>query len=200
VEVAALVLAAGGSSRMGSAKQLLEVDGRSLVRRATDAALQSRCASVRVVTGCEADRVAAEVVGTGALVVRNAAWRDGLSASIAAGVSAATADAQPDGILVLLGDQPHVDSEVLDALLAAFSGEPDAIAACAYAGRVGVPAVFGGSWFAELRRLSGDRGARDLLQDVRNRVRVVAFEAAALDIDTPEDWASYLASRDLYSR
>ena len=155
-----MVLAAGGSRRLGAAKQLLRWHGSSLVRRAVEAALGSRCQPVYVVVGSGAGEVAAELSDTDAVIVDTPAWREGLSSSIAAGVRAATGEASPAALLLMLVDQPYVSAEVLDGLLAAFDG---GIAASRYAGTLGVPAVFGRAHFEALIRLSGDRGARPLL-------------------------------------
>ncbi|MFP6630440.1 MAG: nucleotidyltransferase family protein [Myxococcota bacterium] len=189
-DTAAVVLAAGGSRRLGAAKQLLRWHGSSLVRRAVEAALGSRCQPVYVVVGSGAGEVAAELSDTDAVIVDNPAWREGLSSSIAAGVRAATGEAGPAALLLMLVDQPHVSAEVLDGLLAAFDG---GIAASRYAGTLGVPAVFGRAHFEALIRLSGDRGARPLLEAEGERVRAVDFEAGAVDIDTLEDWSALAA-------
>jgi molybdenum cofactor cytidylyltransferase len=143
---------------------------------------------VYVVVGSGADEVAAELSDTDAVVVDNPAWEEGLSSSIAAGVRAATAELEPAALLLMLVDQPHVSSGVLDRLLAAFDG---GIAASRYAGTLGVPAVFGREYLPVLTRLTGDRGARSLLESEGERVRAVDFEAGAVDIDTPEDWSAF---------
>ena len=184
-DTAAVVLAAGGSLRFGAPKQLLRWQGSSLVRRAVEAALGSGCRPVYVVAGNARGEIAAEISDTDAVLVDNPAWQDGLSTSIAAGVRAATEEADPAALLLMLVDQPHVSAAVLAGLLAAFDG---GIAASRYAGALGVPAVFGRAHFEALTRLRGDRGARALLEAEGDRVRGVDFEAGAVDIDTLEDW------------
>lgn len=182
-----MVLAAGGSRRLGAPKQLLTWRGTSLVRRAVAAALGAGCHPVYVVVGNRAGEVTAELSGEDAVIVENPAWEQGLSSSIAAGVRAATSGTPPDALLLVLVDQPHLSAELLGRLLGAFDG---GIAACRYAGTLGVPAVFGSEYFPALTRLTGDRGARALLevQSEAEHVRSVAWEEGAIDIDTAEDW------------
>ena len=179
------MLAAGGSRRLGTPKQLLRWQGQSLVRRAVAAAQASRCAAVYAVLGSEADRVAAELAETDAVLVENPAWQQGLSGSIAAGVRAVVADRDPAALLLMLVDQPHVSAALLDRLLAVFDG---GMAACRYGGTLGVPAVFGREHFSALERLEGDRGARSLLDSEGERVRSLRFDLGAVDVDTPADW------------
>lgn len=189
-DTAAVVLAAGGSRRLGVPKQLLCWHGSSLVRRAVGAALGSGCRPVYVVVGSQAQEVVAELSDTRAVVVENSAWQQGLAGSIAAGVRAATADAEPAALLLMLVDQPHVSVDVLARLRSAFDG---GIAAARYAGTLGVPAVFGRQYFRALLRLQGDRGARSLIESEVKSVRSIDCEEAAVDIDTPQDWSAFEA-------
>lgn len=182
---------------MGTPKQLLRYQGVSLVRRAAAAALGSRCSCVRVVVGAEAEAVARELRDLPVEIVENPRWRDGLASSIAAGLAACAGGGEeevPDGVLVMVADQPRLGADVLDALIDAFSGEPHAIAAARYAGSVGTPALFGRDHLEALRQLAGDRGARSLLERHREHVRAVDFPAGAIDVDTPADWARLTGS------
>lgn len=186
--VAAIVLAAGDAGRMGSPKQLLLYAGTSLVSRAARAALESLCHPVYVVLGARAEQVGSALDGLDVRRLSNPYWADGLSSSIACGIAAAVANEAPRGVLLMLTDQPHVTSAVLDALVESFDGLPTSIVASGYGGGVGVPALFGADHFAALGQLEGDRGARSLLERHRASLRVIAFEAGAVDVDTPEDY------------
>lgn len=186
--VAAVVLAAGGASRMGRAKQLLRYRGESLVRRAVRAAVDAGCRPVVVVTGAAAEAIEGELRGLAVRTVRNAAWAEGLGGSIARGVDEVLREGTPDGVLLLLADQPHASAEVLRGLLAAFDGAPHSLMASGYEGTAGVPALFGASYLDPLRRLSGDRGARSLFPAAGDALRVVPFPDGAVDIDTPADY------------
>ena len=187
MRVAAVVLAAGGSARMGRAKQLLEIDGEPLVRRAVRAASASGCGAVFAVLGAAGQQVEAALEGTRAVCVHNSDWQEGLSRSVAAGVAAAEASGA-DAVLLMLADQPRVDGALLEELIARHPGTPAGVVACRYAGTRGAPALFGAAHFTDLKRLEGDRGAGALLAALDD-VEVVDFEDAALDVDTPADYA-----------
>jgi CTP:molybdopterin cytidylyltransferase MocA len=180
---AAIVLAAGASRRLGVPKQLLQVEGTSLVRRAVLAAAATAPSALIVVTGALAD-VAAEIGDLGVRVVSCTAWNEGLAASLRAGIGALTDEA---AALIVLCDQPALGGAHLQALVARWRRDPNAAVASAYAGVHGVPAIFPRSWFADLLALRGDVGARELLRRRAARVDTVAAEALAFDLDTPSD-------------
>lgn len=193
--VACILLAAGGSRRMGRPKQLLPWRGTTLVAHAANAAAEAGCARVFAIVGAARDEVSAALAGTGAECVANPAWEDGLSSSIRAGLRAAEeAEARSgspwEGVLVLLADQPHVSSASLGVLIARFGAGVGAraIAASAYAGTLGPPAVFGRAHFDALRALAGDSGAKAVLAAHEAEVLAVPFESAAVDVDTPADY------------
>ncbi len=200
--VDAVVLAAGGSHRMGSPKQLLQLDGESLVRRAVRTALASRCERVYVVVGAHAKAVTRELRDLPSDVIENPGWEDGLASSIRCGVAALEA-AQPlaDAALLTLADQPRVTPVVLDRLIDLFERERERelesrdLVACEYADTIGVPALFGRRYFDALRSLTGDRGARAVLSAEREHVARVAFAPAAIDVDTPADHAALVRPR-----
>jgi len=193
--VACILLAAGGSRRMGRPKQLLPWRGTTLVAHAANAAAEAGCGRVFAVVGAAREEVSAALAGTGAECVVNADWEDGLSSSIRTGLCAAQAEearsgAPWDGALVLLADQPHVSSASLGALVARFRAvaRARAIAASAYAGTLGPPAVFGRAHFPALCALEGDAGAKAVLAANEADVLAVPFEPGAVDVDTPADY------------
>ena len=193
-ETAVLLLAAGRASRMGQAKQLLPWAGTTLLGHAIRGARQLPGTKVYVVTGAYHTEVAAEARRHGAAVVRNPDFAAGMGSSIAVGVRAIQRELPAAArVLILLADQPFVGAAHREALLAAVS-DPTGVAATPYeTGRRGVPAVFGAAHFAALANLSGDRGARALLQG--RDVKTVAVAAAQLiDLDTPERYAEYVPS------
>ena len=182
--LAGLVLAAGAASRFGAPKQLAVLGGEALVARAVRLATGCCDAGVLVVTGAHAAAVADVLAGSGAGLVRNSDWQDGMATSLACGVGALPADAA--ACLVMLCDQPGISAADLQGLRAAWQRDPDAAAAAAYAGVLGVPAIFPVALWPQLRALRGDRGARRLLAGLE-RVTAVSMPQAALDIDTVAD-------------
>lgn len=182
-----MVLAAGGSSRFGSPKQLIQPEGEPLVRRAAIAAREAGANPVVVVLGANATLIAPSVSDLESVTtVLNPEWKSGLASSLATGLRTLFEIAEPDGALVTLADQPRVDAVALRRLMEAFDDEHRLVAA-AYDGTIGVPAVFGGEYMAELVQLRGDLGAGPWLRARRGEVTSVPLPAASLDIDTEQD-------------
>ena len=186
--LAAIVLAAGRSSRMGGSNKLLaEIGGRPLVRIAVEEALASRARPVIVVTGHQRESVETALTGLDVVLVHNPAYADGLSTSLKTGIAAAPPSA--DGAIVCLGDMPQVDARLIDSLLAAFDPEQGAlIVVPTTAGKRGNPVVWSRRFFADLAALTGDVGARGLIATYPEAVVEVAVadSAAFTDIDTPD--------------
>lgn len=196
--VAALLLAAGGSRRLGFQKQLVRWRSRPLIAHALEtlhAALPD--GPLVVVLGAQAPRLRRVVRRTApaATVVTNARWADGLATSLQAGIAAVPRGTR--GILVALVDQPLVDAHALRRLLRAWRRRPGVPAAARYNGRAGVPAVLPRSSWRAARALTGDSGARGLLRGAAI-LTLVDLPEAELDIDAPADLARL--SRPLSSR
>lgn len=189
-DIAAVVLAAGASTRLGKPKQLIEVEGESLLRRTARLATEAGCAPVFVVLGCEVEQMRAELVGLDATAVVNQQWNEGMSSSLRCGMEALCAmETQPAGVLLLVCDQPRLTVEHLRKLLAEQGRRETRITASEYGGRMGVPGVFGVSFFGELLAVEGDRGAREVIQAHANAVRTVVWPDGAIDVDKPGDLA-----------
>jgi molybdenum cofactor cytidylyltransferase len=196
-KVAALVLAAGRSTRMGGPNKLLaEIGGRALVRIAVDEALASRASPVVVVTGHQREHVEAALQGAKVKTVHNPDYAEGLSTSLRTGLNALPADV--DGVVVLLADMPQVDVTLIDRLIAAFDPEKGALAVVpTIEGKRGNPVLWSRRFFPELAAVEGDVGARHLIGRYAEAVVEVPVtgSAALADVDTPE--ALNLARREL---
>ena len=187
--VAALLLAGGASSRLGEAKQLLlEADNTPLLRRLVANALAAALSPVIVVVGANASAVRESLAALPVQIVENAEWRHGMASSIQAGLQALTDD-PAQAVLLLACDQPAVTTHHLRALVACFANESKRVAST-YAGVHGIPAVWPRSDWPAMMALSGDRGARSLL-DGSEAVVPLAF--GELDLDTPKDLAAWRA-------
>jgi molybdenum cofactor cytidylyltransferase len=186
--IAAVILAAGRSTRMGGPNKLLaEIGGKSLVRIVTEQALASRAASVIVVTGHQAADVEKALRGLKVDFVYNPDFVDGLASSVKAGIAAVPAKA--DGAIVCLGDMPLIDAHLIDRLIDAFQPDRGGLIVLPVSdGRRGNPVLWSRRFFKELMTLDGDIGARHLIAKHGEAVAEVPVEGhgAFLDIDTPQ--------------
>ena len=186
-KIAAIILAAGPSSRLGRPKQLVEVNGQSLIERALDAANGAGCEPVLVVTGANDQQVVARIRTCGAKIVRNVEWKQGLGSSIRAGIERLLkSDPETSAVLLMVCDQPLVRTQHLRRLinLRHETGRP--IVCSRYAETVGVPAIFGREFFGELMQL-GEYGAKKLLLSHPDQSAQISLPEAELDIDEEAD-------------
>ena len=181
-----MLLAAGGSSRLGRAKQLTTLQGETLVRRSARMSL-GLTSSVLVVTGAKQREVELELEDLPVKLVENPRWREGIGNSIAEGIGKVPVGA--NAVLIMLCDQYRISRNDLRSLVAAWQKEPDHIAVARWGKQFGSPAVFPRSLFVALSRLTGDHGARQLLVQQRARLNFVDLPAAAYDLDDAVDLA-----------
>ena len=188
MDVHALVLAAGSSSRLGRPKQLVEWNGQSLLQRAVAIAREAGATSITVITGANEEAMCAELADENVCIVHNSDWQEGMGASIRCGVAALVEAREPFGILFLVCDQLRVTADHLRAMIRAFH-EGSAIVASGYAGTAGVPALFSSTYRAELSALEGAHGAKQVLARHREAVHVVPLPGGEIEVDTPADLA-----------
>lgn len=186
--IGGILLAAGGSSRLGRPKQLLEFNGKTLIRRAAETLVNSNCRPITVVLGAETERSTAELEGLDLAIIINQNWQSGMSSSIVAGLNSLL-EAEPtlDAVVITLCDQPHVNCADIDEIIAAFTETQSPIAAAQYGQTIGVPALFASEMFPKLFQLEGGKGARQLIRENIDLVEAVTIEKAAIDIDTIDD-------------
>ena len=194
--VAALVLAAGQSTRMGSNKMMADIAGTPMIAHTVDAVLASKADPVVVVTGHQPQRVREALAGRKVTFAHNPNYAEGLSTSLRAGLDALPADV--DGVIVALGDMPGVAAAHLDRLIAAF--DPDAgasICVPSFSGKRGNPVLWSKAYFQEMHEIAGDVGARHLIGAHADEIKDVAMPDAGVleDLDTPAALAAHLAAR-----
>jgi CTP:molybdopterin cytidylyltransferase MocA len=183
VTIAAAILAAGGSRRLGRPKQLLPVGDGTLIELVVARVCAASCDRFALVVGAHATEVAARVQRYPVDIVDNADWQEGLGSSVRAAARWAHG-INAHALLLCVVDQPKLSTAHLDQLVDTFRQTGDVVGS-RYAGTVGVPAIFGAACFDELEALAGDRGARSLLG--RLGTRVVDWPDGEIDIDVPAD-------------
>ena len=189
MRVAAVVLAAGGSTRFGKPKQFALFQGETLIRRTVAAAIEAGCAPVVVVTGEDSAQITSELTRFTVTIAMNPDWQSGLGSSIVVGIrNAMNLASDLDAAVLLTCDQPFVNAAVLTQLmqLRLTSGKP--IIASAYAETLGIPALFDRSCFSDLLRLKGDSGAKKIILARAQDVASFNFPAGEIDIDTAADY------------
>ena len=188
LQIGIILLAAGGSTRMGRPKQLLPYRGSTLLRHAVDTAIATGFAPIVVVLGAEAERCRAEIAGLSVHAVVNPEWERGMGTSLRVGVGVLRREAPGvAAVLIMLHDQPMITAAKLCEMAARWTPASCAVAST-YAGTLGVPALLARELFDELSVLDGNQGARRILEAHRSRLVSVAMPEALHDMDTPADY------------
>jgi molybdenum cofactor cytidylyltransferase len=188
-QVGIILLAAGGSSRLGKPKQLLLYKGQTLLQNTLSVALTSNAQSVMVVLGANADILQTEITNGKIHVVVNDDWQEGMGSSIRTGVKAiAEINPSTEGVILLVCDQPFINSALLNNLITAHQKTGKEIVACTYGNTFGPPVFFHQSLFSELLQLKGDTGARSIVQKHLDNMEAIPFPEGIFDIDTKGDY------------
>ncbi len=190
--ISAILLAAGESKRMGKPKQLMPWHQGTILERAIDNLLESAVSEVVVVVGYQAEEVVKVIATRPVAVAVNPDYEQGMSTSIAAGLR--LIDDRAGAVMLALGDQPLIDSRTINRLLDEFPNHDKGIALPAYQGRRGHPVIFAIKYKAELLKLTGDAGGRQIIKDHPDDILEVAVDSAGVitDIDTGDDYRSHL--------
>ena len=192
--IAILLMAAGGSSRLGRPKQLLPFRDTTLLQHLTQEAVRSAAAAVHVVVGVARTMVTEHLSGSDVTIVPNDRWSGGLSTSIQAGLR--SIPDSTEGIIIMLCDMPHVTSDHLTALIERQGAGRKGIIASRYGDSPGVPALFMRPYFGELRNLQGDMGAKSIVLRHGGDADYVDLPGGEVDIDTKEDVHSLSGRQD----
>jgi len=191
---AAILLAAGDSSRLGKPKQLLLYKGRTLLQNALSTAISSRLNPIIAVLGADATFIGKKIEETNIHIVYNPEWQEGIASSIRRGIQELEKmDPGADAAIIMVCDQPHITSSLLNDLLMVQQQTKKPIAASHYNGVPGTPALFHKTIFPELLLLKGDKGAGSILRQQVSRVATVAFPLGAIDIDTTNNYEKLIS-------
>ena len=187
--IALLILAAGSSSRMGTPKQLLPWGNTTLLGNAIHNAKTTGITDIYVVVGANASQILETAHTDGIQIIKNPLWKQGLGTSIAMGIRHFNAKAKDyNGVLVMLCDQPLVDSDYLNQMIISFQTEEKSIIATAYDKRIGVPALFNNTYFEALAKLNMDYGAKEILKANKHMLKALNPLGKAIDVDTMAEY------------
>lgn len=182
-----ILLAAGSSSRLGRSKQLIEFQGKKLIQKAIEEAQKSKANSSVVVLGWNPDLIKTGFDSDHIPYVINENWEEGMASSMQAGLRFLIEKEHPDQVILMLVDQPFVDSKLLDRLILEKENSGKGIVACLYSETLGVPAIFDRAYFEEMVSLKGSEGAKKVILKNSADVFPIDFPLGAVDLDTPED-------------
>ena len=188
-KVGIIILAAGGSIKLGDPKQLVMYQGKTLFRRSVESALRSGPEAVIAVLGSRADELLEEASGFSIVIEQNDNWKIGISSSIKVGLTKLI-ELRPkiDAAVIMLSDQPFVDERTIGSLIENYKVNRKPIVCSEYNGVLGVPALFDRVMFEQLMDLEGDAGARVIIRQYsREKIITISAPEAAFDVDSPED-------------
>ena len=184
MDIAALILAAGGSRRMGVPKQILDWGNTTMLEHVIRTTRAAGISKLFVVLGADSEAIQKEIEMEGLILIQNPKWHQGLGSSISAGIQKLKTDASIQGCLILLSDQPFITSSYLMSMIDTFDGET--LVASRYGDKAGVPCLFPCRHFSQLEQLKGDQGARKVLRKLHTEIIFPASIPDLRDIDTPE--------------
>jgi molybdenum cofactor cytidylyltransferase len=184
-DVAIILLAAGSSSRMGKSKQLISIQGETLLEKSVKTALHSKGKNIIVVLGANEAQHRGVIEDLPVSIVYNPHWQNGMGSSIKSGLKRITI--KSEALIIMVCDQPLLTSSHLDTLIDHYKSTRTPIVASSYSGVIGVPALFDKSLFARLSLLEDSQGAKKIIESGKEFTDSVNFPEGSIDLDTPED-------------
>jgi molybdenum cofactor cytidylyltransferase len=196
MSIGIVILAAGGSGRMGKAKQTLQVEtGKSMLRRTAEIALETSLRPVVVVVGANKKEVVPELDSLGVTIIDNSKWADGVSSSMTIGLAGLYMMHKGlTGAIVLTCDQPFVTTELIEYLVHRFEKSGKKAVMSKYGKKSGFPLLIGSSFFAEVTHLTGEEEVTKVLEKHVKEIDYVDFDKGSVDINTPEEYLHYIQS------
>ncbi|HTB24041.1 MAG TPA: nucleotidyltransferase family protein [Puia sp.] len=190
-----IILAAGNSSRMGEPKQLMMYNNKTFLQHIIAESKNALLDPVICVTGYESDLISESISGMEVSIVYNEYWSEGMGSGISAGIKQLLLS-DVDSVILTVSDQPYVTSDLFGTMLKMKVRSGKRIVACSYAGTLGTPVLFSKEYFNQLKSLSGNQGAKNIVKLNLPDVCSVEFEKGEIDIDTKEDYKNLISEND----
>ena len=194
MNVSLIILAAGASTRMGMPKQLLMIEGKTLIRRVSEMAIDTSCHPIVVILGANKEPIRKEIEKIPLTIIENTKWEDGMSSSIKMGlVGAYLTHRDIDAVIFLTVDMPFVSVELINKMIKKATEDPDnQIVASFYENQVGIPVLFKRSVFNDLLELKGDEGAKKLVMENKDKTSLIDFPKGKFDLDTIDEYWNFV--------
>ncbi len=189
-----IILAAGASSRMGMPKQLLMIEGKTLIKRVSEMAIDTLCHPVVVVLGANKAPIRKEIEKIPLTIIENQKWEDGMSSSMKMGlVGAYMTEKEIDAVIFLTVDMPFVSTKLINDMIEKAIENPDSqIVACSYSKQLGIPVLFKRSLFNDLIELKGDEGAKKIVLKNKDKTTIIDFPEGKFDLDTIDEYWNFV--------
>lgn len=196
MNVSIIILAAGASSRMGAPKQLLLVEGKTLITRVSEMAMDTLCFPIVTVLGANRTLIRKELQKMPITIIDNQQWENGMSSSIKMGlVGAYMTQKEIDAAIFLTVDMPFVSVDLINRMIEKATQNPDCqIVACSYEKQIGIPVLFKRSLFNDLLELKGDEGAKKIVLKNKETTLLVDFPEGKFDLDTIDEYRNFVST------
>ncbi|AFK05222.1 hypothetical protein Emtol_4097 [Emticicia oligotrophica DSM 17448] len=196
MNVGIIILAAGASSRMGAPKQLLLIDGKTLIRRVCETAMDTTCFPIVTVLGANRNIIKPELERMPITVIDNPQWEKGMSSSIKMGlVGAYMTIKEIEAAIFLTVDMPYVNVELINNMIKKAKSDTNIeIVACKYENQIGIPVLFKRSLFNDLLELTGDEGAKKVVMRNKEKTALIDFPEGKLDLDTIDEYRKFVSN------